>query len=379
MSINQLLDHLAGFEPTEFPVISLYLNAQPNEQGRDHFEPFIRSEFKAHLEKWPLRSEQRASYEQDIERISHYLREELRASANGIAIFACAGKDNFLEIVATDAPIEENSLYVLNTPFLYPLARLLDQYPYYATLIADTNSAHLYVFAEGEKQEQHDVNNANYSRTQKGGWSQARYQRHIDNFRLAHVKEVVEMLEQAVREDEIRWIVLAGDEVIIPKLREELPSQLSERVIDELRLDITTPEHGIREASWEAVRAYDAQHDQEKITKLFEEPPGRGLAAFGLRETLLALTMGQVQEVMLSDTPTAIQNNLETNDAALLPPLPDDISSEVRQVVIADEIIKQARRTGARVSFIENNELLNHGGGVAAQLRFSVEMKGENA
>ena len=75
------------------------------------------------------------------------------------------------------------------------------------------------------------------SRTQIGGWSQMRYQRHVDNFHLHHAKEVVEVLDRVVREEAVEHIILAGDEVIIPLLREHLPDRLEEKVIDVLRLE----------------------------------------------------------------------------------------------------------------------------------------------
>ena len=40
MSLNQLFDRLAAFTPTELPVLSLYLNAQADQHGRDSFASF---------------------------------------------------------------------------------------------------------------------------------------------------------------------------------------------------------------------------------------------------------------------------------------------------------------------------------------------------
>jgi hypothetical protein len=44
MLLNQLLDQLAAFTPTELPVLSLYLNAQADQHGRDSFASFVRKE-----------------------------------------------------------------------------------------------------------------------------------------------------------------------------------------------------------------------------------------------------------------------------------------------------------------------------------------------
>jgi len=143
MPLNETIDKLASFEPTDLPVISLYLNTQADQHGRDNFDSFVRKEFKAKSQTFPLRSPARLSFEKDTERINAYL-EQLRPSANGVAIFACAGVNDFFEAVELDAPIDSHRLYIYHQPHLYPLARLSDQYPRYAALIADTNAALIY-------------------------------------------------------------------------------------------------------------------------------------------------------------------------------------------------------------------------------------------
>src|SRR5262245_61761750 len=259
MLTNKLLDRLVSFEPTPFPVVSLYLNTQPDQNGRDNFDAFVRHEFSACAKTWTRRTPERESFDRDTERINLYLRDELRPSANGVAIFACSAEDDFFEAVQLDAPIEENHLYTSYQPHVYSLARFIDHYPPYVALVADTNTAHLYVFGAHEELEQRTVVNPKVNRTMIGGWSQARFQRHIDNYRLHHAKDVVEELDRIVREEKIERVVLAGDEVIIPLLRQHLPQRLEEMVIDTLRLEINMPEHEVMKASFQAVRAHDAR------------------------------------------------------------------------------------------------------------------------
>ena len=47
MTLTDQLSRLAAFEPSPYPVVSLYLNTQPNERGRDNFQAFVRKELKA--------------------------------------------------------------------------------------------------------------------------------------------------------------------------------------------------------------------------------------------------------------------------------------------------------------------------------------------
>jgi peptide subunit release factor 1 (eRF1) len=83
------LDELAHFEPAGYPFISLYLNLEPDQHGRDNFESFVRKEFKAKAKSFAPESLELMSFKRDTARIESYLRNEVRPSANGLAIFAC--------------------------------------------------------------------------------------------------------------------------------------------------------------------------------------------------------------------------------------------------------------------------------------------------
>jgi peptide chain release factor subunit 1 len=354
LPISEHLAQLAAFEPTTLPVVSLYLNTQPDKHGRAHFASFIRKEFGALASTFALRSPGRLSFERDVERIQKYLDHELEPSTNGLAIFACAGKDDFFLALQLDAPLTRNQFYVGDQPHLYTLARLCDQHRRYAVVIADTNSARIFVFGLMKTIGQEQVNSTKVSRTQVGGWSQARYQRHVRNYHLHHAKEIVETLDRIVREEGIEQIVFGGDEVIIPVLRDQLPEFLAQKVIDVLRLDIRTPEQEILSATIESMREQDARDDAELVKRLFDEYRAGGLGTVGLRQTLEALKNGQVDELILSASIKEIRGD----------------AGEDLGTFTSDELVTRATQTGAEVRFIEDPALMADAGGVGAMLRF---------
>lgn len=374
MLLSHVLDRLAEFEPTEFPFISLYLNMQPDERGRDHFDPFVRKELTARARTYAPHSPERESFESDIERINQYLKNEVQPSANGLAVFACHG-NNFFEAVQLEAPIERHQLYVSNRPDLYPLARLMDQYPRYAALLADTNAARLLVFGLGKRLSEEQITNPKTKRTSVGGWSQARYQRHVENYHLHHAKEIVEMLDRVVREEKIEHIVMAGDEVIVPLLREQLPSHLADKVVDVLHLDIKTPEDEVLQATLETMREHAAKDDAAKVKRLLDEYRSGGLAVVGARATLAALEIGQVDELILSASRAEIRSDEEEETAPLAAGAAAGSASrsEPRSVMLADELIARAQRTSASVTFIKDPTLLASIGGVGAMLRYRLD------
>jgi peptide chain release factor subunit 1 len=349
-SLAETLDRLARREPVSSPVLSLYLNAQPDNRGKDNYAPFLRKELHGRMEQLEPRSPERDSFEKDVERIERYLAEEVRPSANGIAIFACSSDDLF-EPLQLDAPIPEHRFTVGDRPHLYPLARIVDRYPRHAVLLSDTNHARIFVFGRGRTIEREEVSSGKVSRTDVGGWSQMRYQRHVEDHYLHHAKDVVEALGRIVAEDRAEYVFLCGDDVIVPLLREQLPKELEKKVIGVLRLDMRASETEAMEAAGKALAAHEATAERERVERLAGEWRAGRLAAAGRRDVSRALKNGQVEELVIS---TAFAESGE-NGSGISP---------------ADDLVQRALATGARVHVIEDPELLAEMNGVAAVLRY---------
>ena len=130
-------------------------------------------------------------------------------------------------------------------------------------MLADTNAARILVFATGEVVAEHEIKGVKTKRTSQGGWSQARYQRHIENFHVQHAKEVIDALEKIVQQENITEIIVAGDEVVMPLLREQMPKHLAEKVVDHVRMNLNTPPEQLIESALEALQRV-AQPDRAR-------------------------------------------------------------------------------------------------------------------
>jgi peptide subunit release factor 1 (eRF1) len=352
-ALEELLDRLAAFEPGDFPVLSLYLDARADAQGHEGFGPFLRKELKAVARTYPPNAPEREGFDADLERITTYLQTDVLPPSNGVAIFACHAAGLF-EAVQVKVAFPEHRLFVGSTPHLYPLAHILDHYRRYAAVVADTNAARIFVFGLGQPLETRDVVNRKVKRHKEGGWSQMHYQRHVDNFHLHHAKEVADVLTRLVRDERLSQVILGGDEVIVPLLRARLPREVDEKVVEVLHLDVRTPEHEILAATFEAFRRHDQRSDADTVRRLLDEFRSRGLGVVGLEDTLAALEAGQVDELVVPARPVA----LKTADGT-----PAEESA-------ADALLARALQTGARVTFIEDLGPLSEVGGVGALLRY---------
>ncbi len=385
MTLTEHLDRLAEFDPVPFPVVSLYLNARPDEHGKDHYQVFARKELKARLQTYPLRSPERQSLEPDLDRISTFLDTGVQPSANGVAVFACHSAGLF-ETVQFDPPIARHWLYIGDQPHLYPLARVASQYPTYVVVLADTYRTRIIVVAEAHVASSKAITGVKTRRTDQGALAQARYQRRIENYHLHHVKDVVEALEKIVLADRITRIILSGDVVVLPLLHEQMPKWLAEKVVDELSLPPESPARDVIAATLESMRKLDEQTDRQKVDAAVGAYRAGGLGGVGPDATLLALEMGQVDELLLSASPAKIAPLRHTPAAEMAIAIDEGVvktavapaaagepaSVDALTARLSEELVRKAHQTRARVSFIEDASLLEPFGGVAATLRFTI-------
>lgn len=367
---------LLDVQPANAPFISLYLNTEPNETGKKDFDVFLKKELHDHLAVMDPGSDKRTSFENDAAKISEFV-DSLEPSVRGVAVFACSGANDFFKPFEFEIPFTENRLYLFDRPHISPLVRLIDRNPTFAVVSADTNSAKIFVIKHSETIKREEIQNTKTNRTEVGGWSQMRYQRHIDNFHAQHAKEVVEELEKIVRTDGVDRVVLAGDQaVIIPLLREAMSKELSERVVDSLPLNVDTPEHELSDLAQAAVEKFELAADKEQIDHLFEVNYEDGVGVTGVEKTLAALLNGQVQELYLSADPDDIA--YRTEDVKLLlhnyaPVLDEELLDTRDKELFVDELIKLAASSVERIRFIEDPHLLKSVGGVGAILRYQVK------
>jgi peptide subunit release factor 1 (eRF1) len=363
------LDRLAGFAPTTWPVLSLYLDMRPDQSGRRNHDIFLRKVFPERSRV--LHGDTRKSFDRDVQRIHAYLESEVAPSVRGLAMFACFGADGFFQAFQLAAAFDDYSLFTWSRPHLYPLARATDQYPAYAALLVDTNSARLFVFRLGRRDAHEQVTNVKTRRGSFGGWSQARYQRHCDNFYLLHMKEVVATLDRVVRAEALDHIVIAVDETARPFLMDQLPKHLAEKVIRVLHLPVSTPEHDVLAETLDAMREHDAKTDAERVQAMIDASAAEGRAVLGPDATLYALTAGQVEELIIAARPDVLSlpQSLaqDSNGFAVDSTTPQ---ADAKRLELAGELVTRAQRNAARIRFIEDSALLGTVGGVGAILRF---------
>jgi peptide subunit release factor 1 (eRF1) len=374
--LRDQLEKLAAVEPQQSPVLSVYLNLAADQHGRDSYDAFLRKVVADRQKAFRENTPEKASFDRDVERINTYLANEVNRASDAVAIFASHATDLF-EAVQLQIPIEEHWFFVGAVPHLYPLAKLADQYPRYAAVVLDTNRARIVVFGLGVTERREQITNVKTRRNSMGGWSQARYQRRAENFHLHHVKEVVDTLDKIVAAENIPHVVIAGDDVVTPLVKEQLPQRLLGKLVDFIHLDKNVPEDQLLQATLDTLREKDVEDDRAAVESVVGAWQASGLGVVGPEATLSAFTLGQVDELLITgttDTLKPVQKlppDSVVGEVAAATSAPSGAAAE-QQLELAAELVNRAHQTGARVRIIEDVELLKDYGGVVASLCFRV-------
>jgi hypothetical protein len=309
----------------------------------------LEREFKSLARTWQTGTPERGSFDGDAERILAFIAERLDNSISGLATFACSAKELF-ETIQLAATIHEHRIYVYNQPHLYQVALVDDENPRCAAVLTDANRARIFVFGLGRKLDDDNAKRKKMHRVKVGGWSQARYQRRVENAQQQHARQVADHLAQIVHEDRVTQVVIAGDSETISVLMEQLPQQIRSMVIEGPKIPNTASEHEIFAATIETIKDETAKTDEEIVSRLFEAYRARGLAVAGPEATLEALTNGQVDELVLSKMIEITNEEPVHIDAVIAPEIPDASggteSDERREVLLPDLLVTKAKQTG---------------------------------
>jgi len=352
--LRALLGRIAQFEPDGTPVVSAYLDLRP---GTTH-NPTVRTghivlrdALRDAIDALGAHTPERQSLEQDAERINAQL-DELLPDASGAVFFSSSRRDLFgWAAVASEV---RDDVSVGEAPRLAPLARQADFDPAIVALI-DSKTLRVFGLRSGELVELGLIDDdRDLQRVQAGGWSQARYQRHVDEHREAFAELAAEAIEENFNAEQARLILVVGDDESISRLKEELPNTIADSVRARLNADIRASAQELGELCLPELARLREEDAIDACARLVGAAEGDGLGVASPDEVLAALELGQAMEVLIADQAP------DTGAAAL----------EARSL---EQIVRLAATTDARVRFVGFQENLLELGGIGAFLRFRLD------
>lgn len=374
MDLRARVTELAKLK-SETPVVSVYLNTRwADEQQRERVRVFLKAE---------LRRARKAPNGRRIEPDLQWIREQGEAlleqarspEADGVALFACRELD-LREVIPVRVPFED-AFVVAESPFVRPLAALLEQVPSALVVFVDGESARLIPLDAGGVGEEVRLQSEVPGHHRRGGWAQlaqSRYQRHIQDHRGRHFEAVGEVLTGLTEQNGARRIVMAGEPRAVAAFEKRLPRRIAERIVG--RVAGARYEGGdvLVERALELLSQLEATAAARAVDAVLTEAAKSRQAVAGLQETLEAVARGAVRRLYLLRGFSA--RGSECVECGWLQP--DEgpacrvCGMAVRPTELGETLVDRVVAAGGAVETVEAHRGLAAVGGVAALLRYAL-------
>jgi peptide chain release factor subunit 1 len=359
------LERLARLDTHGQPVLSVYIDLEPSR--------FPTPETRASQLGSLLDAARRQAGAEEADRVEAWLSSEpsIARGARGLAIFSSRGGHIF-EAVRLSKPVEP--LAIVDTiPWLEPLAATISPGAW-GVAIVSRREARLLRGGPAGLTEFAAITDQLHRRHAQGGWSQARFQRGIEERVAAHVRGVADRLLRAHRRAPFDHIVVVCAGELRPVIEHSLDNELKRVLVEIVERDL---EHAsveqIAGIAVPLIERAERERERELVARIDEALGTGGPAAAGLDEVLSTLDQQRVAVLLVPERgslqaglcPTC--GRLSTDDGrtcpldgALLAPV-----DAIEQVV--EETVRQA---GQVVVVRDRHEWLRQHGEIAALLRW---------
>ena len=299
----QMLSEVEAPEPV---VVSLFLDLDPTEfatpPARASQITSLLSELDAALREADLSHEAKESLKADRERIEVTLRDDDLDldGAGALAVFASDALDLFATVKLAK-PVE-GAVHVAERPAMEPLMAVQDDATW-CVLLVTRDSARIFRGGPAGLRELRGVRSDVKNQHSAGGWSQARYERSVEEDVADHLEAAADLLFRQFKRRPFDHLVIgANNEALRPALAGETHSYLAERIRGWVDIDerLAGPDEVL-----EAVRGVMEAHEAEEEQALFERiRAAQGTdapAAAGSADVLAALVERRVETLLVRE------------------------------------------------------------------------------
>ncbi|HSC51265.1 MAG TPA: Vms1/Ankzf1 family peptidyl-tRNA hydrolase [Gaiellaceae bacterium] len=300
------LRDLAGFRAQNGCAISLYVDLDPSVTPTPgDFDTRVNAlvdeiERSESARRPELTHEQKEGLRADVQRLRDFFAQEFeREGALGFGVF-CAWLDNLWVPLPLSGRVPD-AVKVNRSLYLAPLVSLVGRGEGALVVFVGRERGNLYRLRAGRLEELVEQTDDTPGRHDQGGWSQARYQRHIDKLVQDHLKEVAEHVDRAVRRLRGPRVVVVATEETRPEFESALSSEAKKHVIGWTSAEAhATPAELLQQVE-PLLEEWRGEQETETVERWREESGRNGRAAAGWGPTLEAASDARVELLLYAD------------------------------------------------------------------------------
>jgi len=297
------LRELAAFRATNGCAISLYVNLDPSEvptaaDAQSRVNALLNSAEKT--DRSDLTHDQRGALKADLERIERWFDDDFeRDGSRAVAVFA-ASLDNFWSTISLPEPVADG-VKVGRELHLAPLVPVVARADGTIVAVVGREQGQLYRLQAGRLVEIAEHYDEQPGQHDQGGWSQSRYQRHIQKLVQEHLKGVAEELDRSRRRMHAPKIVLVCSEEMRSEFMDELPADAREALVGWTQAEAHAGPAELLAAVTPVLAQADTKAEEEVIARWKEEAGRNARATSGWEQTLEAASDGRVEVLLFQE------------------------------------------------------------------------------
>jgi peptide chain release factor subunit 1 len=299
---TDILRELAAFEAGNGCALSIYLDFDPSSTPTT---PDVETKFNAMLAEAEKIGDGRAAgrdcrlaLREDIARIRAWWDDFDRDGAHGIALFASSA-DRLLRALPLSEAVGD-SVHIGSELFLAPLAGQLGRGDGALIVFVSRERGSVYRLDGGRLVEIVDESEEVPGQHDQGGWSQARYRRHIENLVAEHLKTVSDEVDRRIRRGEGLTIVAVGPEEVRPDFEAKLSQEARAALIGWTSVESHAAPTEILASVRPLLDEAHARRDKAVLERWQEEHGRHSRAAAGWKQTLDAASDARVEVLLLA-------------------------------------------------------------------------------
>jgi peptide chain release factor subunit 1 len=298
------LKELAGFRAGRGRAISLYLDLDPR-VAPTAGDVAARANSLLHegeraLAAKELTHDQRAGVKADLERIRRYLDDDFdRQGTRGLAVFA-DGLDNVWTILPLTEHVPDG-VKVGTELYLAPLVPLMGRGEGALVAVVSRERGEVYRLQDGRLHELVDEGEEQPGRHDQGGWSQANFQRHIDELTAEHMRRVAAALNGQVRRLHGPGVVVVCAEPMRKEFEQLLSHEARAALAGWTQAEAHATPAQLRELAVPVLEEWRSREEVAALDRWREEAGRNGRAAAGWESVLDAASDGRVEILLFQE------------------------------------------------------------------------------
>ncbi len=380
--LSKNLDEILNYEPSDEPVISLYLGVDAARITKQEYTTVLNSIMtskKAEIETSSVyQPSQKKSIYEMMDAIKLYINDYFRPeSAKTLLIFAKEGK--IFSIVRI--PFNLKSKIIIDPkPHTQILRAILSSITKYGILVIDREKAQIILMSMGEIKQFLDAfisdvpPKVNY-RSQLALREKnilSRFEEKLHHFfKIINEKTLIHL-----REGKFDNIILAGRKEIVSQFSNYIHSFIAQKYIGSIAAEVDDLPHIIRDRAKELIDRHELGLKNKLVGQLIDNYCPQELGVLGVQATINALMLEQVRTLIYNNEFSA--PGYVCSECGFISLSPDSSCPYCSSTLtfyndITDEIVETAIKQGCEIVDAQTNERLAENGNIGAILRFRIE------